>query len=334
MRRSGGRTEAALAADETIGATQEGGRRGFRGAVADVDLRLLRVFRTVVEHGGFAPAEVALGKSKSAISLDISAIEERLGVRLCTRGRGGFALTEEGRAVHLATLQLFDDLEAFRDRVATATRRLGGRVVVFLVDNIVSVADEPIARAIGDFARRHARVEIVLQSATPGDVEAAVLDGRADFGVSVVPRAVSELETVPLFREELLLYCGRGHPLYAAAADAPAERVRAEALVKPSVTDDPAFAAMLAGFPLRATASNLDARVLLVLSGAFLGFLPPHYAGAWTARGELAAVRPDVFRTQNEFRLLARRAARRSAAARELQRAMLAAFELWRPPGP
>jgi DNA-binding transcriptional LysR family regulator len=324
--------EAALDEDDKGGPGRGHGRagegvgRGFRGAVSDVDLRLLRVFRTVVEQGGFAPAEVVLGKSKSAISLDITAIEERLGARLCTRGRGGFALTDEGRVVHLAALQLFDDLDAFRDRVAMATKRLTGSVTLFLVDNIVSIAAAPIANALGAFARRHPRVALTLESATPGGVEAAVLDGRADFGVSVVPRAVPELDAVPLFREELLLYCGRDHPLFAAATEAAPEAVRVHALVKPSVTDDAVFAALIAGFPLKATASNLDARVLLVLSGAFLGFLPPHYAGAWVARGELAAVRPDIFRTENEFRLLTRKSARRSAAGRELQREMLVAL--------
>jgi DNA-binding transcriptional LysR family regulator len=349
--------------------SRDGTSRTFRGAVSDVDLRLLKVFRTVVEHGGFGPAEVVLDKSKSAISLDISGLEQRLGATLCTRGRGGFALTAEGHAVYAAARQLFDDLAAFGDRVATATGRLGGSVTVFLVDNIVSIAAGPIATALGAFARRHPRVSLTLESATPGGVEAAVLDGRADFGVSVLPRALAELETVPLFREELLVYCGRGHPLFGAAAAAAegaraatvgapsavggapsavgssaaavsvaadnpaqgdpalaADAVRAHALVKPSVTDDPAFAAMVDGFPLTASASNLDARVLLVLSGAFLGFLPPHYAEAWVARGELAAVRPDLFHAENAFQLITRRAAPHSAAARALRREMLAAF--------
>jgi DNA-binding transcriptional LysR family regulator len=345
--------------------SRDGASRAFRGAVSDVDLRLLKVFRTVVEHGGFGPAEVVLDKSKSAISLDISGLEQRLGATLCTRGRGGFALTAEGHAVYAAARQLFDDLAAFGDRVATATGRLGGSVTVFLVDNIVSIAAGPIATALGAFARRHPRVSLTLESATPGGVEAAVLDGRADFGISVLPRALAELETVPLFREELVIYCGRGHPLFAtataaaeraraaagrataaaagsagAAADGTAgaadpalagpalsaDAVRAHALVKPSVTDDPAFAAMVDGFPLTASASNLDARVLLVLSGAFLGFLPPHYAEAWVARGELVAVRPDLFRAENEFRLITRRAAPHAAAARALRREVLAAF--------
>jgi LysR family transcriptional regulator, transcriptional activator for bauABCD operon len=68
----------------------------FQGQLAETDLRLLRVFHTVAEKGGFTAAEVTLGKSKSAISADVSALESRLGVTLCQRGRGGFSLTSEG----------------------------------------------------------------------------------------------------------------------------------------------------------------------------------------------------------------------------------------------
>src|SRR6218665_3543724 len=88
-------------------------RRTFRGNVSDTDLRLLRLFRMVVERGGLSAAGIVLNHSKSAISLDISNLEQRLGATLCVRGRGGFAMTEEGQIVYLAALQLFHDVDKF-----------------------------------------------------------------------------------------------------------------------------------------------------------------------------------------------------------------------------
>ena len=73
--------------------------------LTDIDLRLLRVFRTVVEAGGFAAAEVALGISRAAISMAMRDLETRLHLRLCLRGRSGFAVTEEGRQVYQSLLQ-------------------------------------------------------------------------------------------------------------------------------------------------------------------------------------------------------------------------------------
>jgi DNA-binding transcriptional LysR family regulator len=64
-----------------------------------VDLRLLRVFATVVEARGFTAAQTILNVSGSTISNQISALETRLGVKLCRRGRAGFKLTEDGELI-------------------------------------------------------------------------------------------------------------------------------------------------------------------------------------------------------------------------------------------
>lgn len=64
--------------------------------VAQSDLRSLAVFRAVVEHGSFLGAQVALGLSQSSVSFHMKALEERLGFRLCRRGRAGFELTDRG----------------------------------------------------------------------------------------------------------------------------------------------------------------------------------------------------------------------------------------------
>jgi hypothetical protein len=50
--------------------------------VSDFDIRLLRIFRAVVECGGFSAAENVLGIGRSAISQQMSDLEQRLGLRL------------------------------------------------------------------------------------------------------------------------------------------------------------------------------------------------------------------------------------------------------------
>ena len=55
------------------------------------DLKLLRIFASVVRHQGFANAQQALNLSTSAISTYMSQLEANLGLVLCHRGRGGFS---------------------------------------------------------------------------------------------------------------------------------------------------------------------------------------------------------------------------------------------------
>ncbi len=81
-------------------------------SLGDVELRLLRVFATIVHQGGFSAAQASLGMTQATISTHMRHLEERLGLRLCERGRSGFMLTDEGRQVHAATLDLFEPIDA------------------------------------------------------------------------------------------------------------------------------------------------------------------------------------------------------------------------------
>jgi DNA-binding transcriptional LysR family regulator len=301
--------------------------RGFSGTIGDLDLRLLRVFMAVADHGGFAAAEVALGKNKSAISMDIASLEARLGARLCARGRGGFSLTDEGQMVYLAALQLFADIGHFRDKVATATRQVTGRVTLVMVDNIVSVAERPLSRALALFCGSYPDVDLNLASAPASIAERDVLEGVADLGISVLPRAMAALQTIPIFREEVRLYCGRGHPLFELAPKAITEAIVQEhRIVGPSASDDPSFAASLGAWRPGAFAEALDARVLLALGGALLAFLPPHYAKRWVDAGRLKEISPGRFTSTNMFYVFFKKAARQSAGAEHLRRILLEEF--------
>ena len=72
----------------------------------DYDLRLLRIFKTTVECGGFSSAVTELGISRSTISVHMSNLEARMKLKLCVRGRSGFALTEAGQAVYYELIKL------------------------------------------------------------------------------------------------------------------------------------------------------------------------------------------------------------------------------------
>lgn len=59
-------------------------------ALDTFDVRLLKIFVTTVEAGGFAAAQGELNLSLSTISSHIAALEGRLNQTLCRRGRAGF----------------------------------------------------------------------------------------------------------------------------------------------------------------------------------------------------------------------------------------------------
>src|ERR1700742_1784447 len=101
------------------------------------DLNLLRVFVTVVNSGGFSAARTELNVSQPTISMRISDLEARLGMRLCERGRGGFKLTAEGQKVYEASLNLFQSLETFRAGIGAVRGRLVDELHIGFADATV-----------------------------------------------------------------------------------------------------------------------------------------------------------------------------------------------------
>jgi DNA-binding transcriptional LysR family regulator len=267
----------------------------FTGNLGDVDLRLLKVFRLVVESGGFAGAEAALGTGKSTISKHISDLEERLGVNLCRRGRSGFGLTAEGEQIFQATQQLFTSLEDFKSRVNAVHARLVGTLCLGFVDTVVTDAASPLTLAIAEFAREAPDVHLRLSVGSTTEIERGVLDSTLHAGVVVARSPLPGLDYEPLYRERSLLYCARGHPLY----DQPDAAITPEVLadcdfVRRSYSEDEQTTALKGMFTPAATADHAEAVAMLVLGGRFIGYLPEHYAAAWVASGELRALSPQT----------------------------------------
>ena len=56
-----------------------------------------------------------------------------------------------------------------------------------------------------------------------------------------------------------------------------------------------------------ATVESMEAQLILVLSGAYIGYLPEHYAQAWADKGDLRVLLPATFGYQAPFSMIMRR---------------------------
>ena len=130
--------------------------RAVLGQLSDMDLRLLQIFKSVVECGGMSAAELELNVGTSTLSRHMKDLETRLGMVLCRRGRAGFSLTPEGHQVYEATLQLLGGVDLFRSRIDDIHAVAGSDEVVAraAVDRVVAAAgldvlDGDQGRAVG-----------------------------------------------------------------------------------------------------------------------------------------------------------------------------------------
>jgi LysR family transcriptional regulator, transcriptional activator for bauABCD operon len=285
--------------------------------ISQNDLTSLSVFRAVVEHRSFLGAQVAFGLSQSAVSFHIKAIEQRLGFRLCRRGRGGFELTDRGAVVYEQSKAVFLGLGAFENAIAALKNTVAGTLRLGLVDNTVTDPDMPIHRIIASLNRKAPEVRITIEIKPPELLISEIGNGGID--IAIIP----ETQKYPglrfsLLRDELQsLYCGSAHPLFQIAASkiTPAVVGRHPFVVRPYAK----------GFELqhvpdavaRTAVSSLEAQAMLVLSGLYLSYLPNHYAKAWVEQGEMRSLSPKIPHIFSKF-FIATRAERRPSPILDL----------------
>jgi LysR family transcriptional regulator, transcriptional activator for bauABCD operon len=276
----------------------------------DGDIRLLRVFRAVVDSGGVTAAETALNVGRSTISAQLAALEDRLGMRLCERGRRGFALTEGGQRVYEAAVRLFGSLEDFRAAIGAAEGRLTGELAFGYPDQSMSSPDLRLAETFRRFRDRAPGVRLNLRVTSLDEIERAVLGGRLHVGLVIHYRRVPGLDYSYLLSEEQGLFCGKGHPLF----ERPQARIAlsdiAEAdYVGRGYLDEARFRSVEIKFRPAAIAYHAEAAAHLILSGRFIGFLPLHYGERWVRAGEMRPLRPEKTTYKSEFHVATRRGA-------------------------
>lgn len=258
--------------------------------LADVDIRLLKVFRAVTEYNGFTNAESYLNIGRSTISAQMSTLEGRLGLRLCERGPGGFKLTEEGREIYAASTRLFAAMNEFRVDVSKAH---GNRYVSCgMVDNTICDPHSPVIDAFGRYARRAPNVNIRMHHLSPDEIEERLGRGRIDIGILPMHEERPGLVYMHLYKERNLLYCGKGHPYFDSTEDQALRDDTVSSLrhVLHGYKHTPLEQASNFGLTRDATSFSVEGIAILILTGQFLGFLPEHYASRWVEGGEMKPI--------------------------------------------
>ena len=282
------------------------------GDISDADIRLLRIFRRVVENGGFSSAEVDLNISLSAISIAVADLEKRLGMKLCQRGRAGFALTDEGSEVYQAVLQLLASLEDFTTQVNTITAQLKGELNIGITDNLVTMHNHMrVTNSLAALKTQGPEVRINIRMMPPGEIEKSVLDGRLHIGVIPDIKQLSGLEYIDLYDEESKLYCGHRHSLFALPAKKlTVSMVIAQDAVFPANAVPRENKAQLQKMRSAATATDREGIAFLILSGQYVGFLPTHYAQRWIGEERMRALLPKSFNYRTRYAAITRKGAR------------------------
>ena len=176
-----------------------------------MELRHLRYFRAVAELLNFSRAAEKLRVAQPALSRQIRALEDELGVRLFDRDRG-VQMTDAGRIFFRQTVKILAQVEVAvaEVRAVTADNGMGELIVC----NDWRLAGNFVPEVVADFHRQFPRAEVTLRDLRFHDQLAALRSRRAHLGFVVrsVLGRVGELETLLVLRTRLMLVLPARHP--------------------------------------------------------------------------------------------------------------------------
>jgi DNA-binding transcriptional LysR family regulator len=275
-------------------------------SLTDLDIRLIRVFLSVVDSGGVTAAQSCLSVSQSTISTQLATLETRLGFRLCERGRSGFKLTAKGEKFAQSARRMVLAVNDLCAETRNMDKTLVGTLNIGLIGNTPLSTNSRIIQAITRFHQRDEAVKFSLVVRPPGDLEEQVLSGQIHMAIGYFWHRVPSLEYMPLFSERQLAYCGRSHPLFPRAG-----------LLNPAEVVEQNWAWRSYPLPetqrsttqrhVTALADSMEAVAVLVLSGHHLGYLPEHFAAPYVEQGLLAALNPLELQYEVTFHMVTRR---------------------------
>jgi len=277
-------------------------KAALSGQLADMDLRLLRVFKTVVEAGGFTAAEIQLNLANSTISNYISDLEKRLDMRLCERGRAGFSVTEQGQVVYTATLELLSAMDQFRNTINRSHNRILGDLHLGFAEHMLGAHHSCIVQALDRFSSQAPEVNVRISTMSSDEVITALLNHQVDIGITVISQQYPELASLRLFDEQMLLYCAKGHPLFDQQQPVTADQLNQHRFVEsPRLMPGREIHPDMRRWNTQAKAHHQEARATLILSGHYLGFLPSHLVKNWGLALEMKPLLIEEYGYTNTF---------------------------------
>lgn len=285
--------------------------------LSKADLHLLYVFTVVAEARGFSAAQVNLNVSTSTISRQISDIETRLGMRLCTRGRGGFQMTDQGDLVYQAAKKLFLSHEEFGRTVTGARENIVGHFSVGVVDNWITNGTSAMVRALSKFTKAAPDVSLELHTLAPDDLEISVLDGRISFGIGVFHVHKPSIDYEKIGGEYVDLYCAPDHPLFDCRDRKHVREGLANAvLAKRSYLNEGIVAPVTRSIKSNAEAHQIEGIATLILTGHYVGYLPRSFAENMVKDGCLHAISDGEFALPVSIEMINKRGQVRSLVER------------------
>src|SRR3954453_17184691 len=192
-----------------------------------MDTKQLTAFCAVVERKSFSQAAERLGVTQPAVSLQVRALEKRLGQQLLDRSGRRVQPTEAGRRLYRGAQRLLALEEQILDEVAAEGEgELQGTLTIGASTGPGNIV---LSRLLCAFQQANPELHVALLVADTQRIVELVADRSLELGVVGAARRHRGVAFERFFQDEGILACPPGHPF--AGRTVPLDDLREETLI-------------------------------------------------------------------------------------------------------
>ena len=192
-----------------------------------MDTRQLAAFCAVVERRSFSQAADRLGVTQPAVSLQVRALEKRLGAQLLDRSGRRVEPTEAGWQLYRGAQRMLALEDQLLAEVASSSEgAIAGDLVLGASTGPAAVV---VPVVLGEFQRRNPEVRVFLTVSDTHSVVERVAARELELGIVGAARRHRGVRFEAFFSDQVILVCPPGHPFAGRAVTL--DELRAEPLI-------------------------------------------------------------------------------------------------------
>jgi DNA-binding transcriptional LysR family regulator len=282
-----------------------------------MDLAQLEVFLAVAREGRFSRAAEKLYRTQSAVSQTIRKLEDELGEPLFDRSSREGVLTDAGRVLHDYAERLLNLRSDAREALVELRELHKGKLVI-AANELTVLYLLPI---LAEFRRLHPMIKVTVQRALGSHIPDDVLRHNVELGLLTYDPQEPRLHAVVVYLDELAFVVPPKHPL-ASAKQVSIRQLGAESFVA-HIVPSPYRDKVIQTFRRHKTPLHMDVELptlqaikRYLVMGNGVALVPEITVEGELARGELVRIPVRELRLERKLRLIYRKEASLSHAAR------------------
>jgi DNA-binding transcriptional LysR family regulator len=282
-----------------------------------MELAQLEVFLAVAREHRFSRAAEKLHRTQSAVSQTIRKLEDELGEALFDRSSREGILTDAGQVLYEYAEKLLNLRQDAQESLADLRELQKGKLII-AANEFTALYLLPV---LAEYRRLHPMIKITVQRALGSRIPDDVLQYNAEMGVLSYRPEEPRLHSIVTYLDELALVVPPQHPL-ASAREVSIRQLGAESFVA-HIVSSPYREKVLQTFQKYKTPLHMDLELptlqaikQFVAMGNGVALMPEISVETEVARGELIRISVRELHVQRKLRLVYRKEAGLSHAAR------------------